>query len=217
MSVRSAQAEPELREQMRERIFTAGLQILVEKGYHDATFSDITARAGVSRDLITYYFPDKRALVEEILDRNLDSFADLVEVSGTPDERLAAIIDGVFLTTANSRPMQRLALSLVIHPTTHPLFAQAEKRKLARLTGLEDALRALFAARGAADPALEEIMLRSVLEGIIFKAAVYPYEYPLERLRCRLHEMYGLPSPQQFLIEADPPPAGRMRAAAEHT
>jgi AcrR family transcriptional regulator len=217
MAVRAAPAEPELREQMRERIFTAGLQILVEKGYHDATFSDITARAGVSRDLITYYFPDKRALVEEILDRNLDGFADMVEVSGTPDERLAAIIDGVLLVTAKSIPMQRLALSLVIHPTTHPLFAQAERRKLARLVRLEDALRALFAARGAADPAVEEIMLRSVLEGIIFKAAVYPNDYPLERLRRRLHEMYGLPTPQRFLIEADPPPVGRMRAAPEHT
>ncbi|MFC7648909.1 TetR/AcrR family transcriptional regulator [Streptosporangium lutulentum] len=201
-----------MREQSMERILSAALEVFSEKGYHNATISDITARAGVSRGLITYYFPGKQNLVDNLLDRYIDSVTDILNVTGTPDERLAAIIDGVLLTVAQSLPVQQMTLSLVIHPSTHPLFAQAEARKEAGVRRLEDGLRELFAARGAADPALEEVMLRSVLEGVIFKASVYQDQYPLERVRRRLYEMYGLPSPETSVIQDDPPPVGRMRA-----
>ncbi|GII55386.1 TetR family transcriptional regulator [Planotetraspora thailandica] len=213
MSPRSARANEEMREQSRERILAAALEVFTEKGYHNATISDITARAGVSRGLITYYFPGKQILVDHLLDRYIDSVTAILDVTGTPDERLAAIIDGVLLTVAQTLPVQRMTLSLVIHPSTHPLFAQAEARKEEQVAGLEDGLRDLFAARGADDPALEEVMFRSVLEGVIFKAAVYQDDYPLERVRRRLHAMYGLPAPESALIQDDPPPVGRMRAA----
>jgi AcrR family transcriptional regulator len=198
-----------MREQSRERILAAALEVFAEKGYHNATISDITARAGVSRGLITYYFPGKQRLAEELLGRYLDGLMALVEVTGTPDERLATMIAAV----ATSLPTQRMALSLMTHPSTHPLFAQVEIAKNDQLTLLEGTLRGMFADRGAADPALEEVMFRSVMEGVIFKASVYGDSYPLERIRTRLYEMYDLPAPSAALIQENPPPVGRLRAA----
>lgn len=215
MSPRSVRANERMREQSRERILAAALEVFAEKGYHNATISDITARAAVSRGLITYYFPGKQALVDELLDRYLDGVADILDVTGTADERLAAVIDNVVLAAGGSTAVQRLALSLVIHPSTHPLFAKAEARKEHRLLLLEDRLREIFTERGAEDPALEEVMFRSVLEGVIFKTAVYRDQYPLERVRRRLHAMYGLPVPGTPLVQDDPPPVGRMRATAD--
>ncbi|TDV40091.1 hypothetical protein [Actinophytocola oryzae] len=107
-----------------------------------------------------------------------------------------------------SLPQQRLVLSLM----THPVFARVESQKDTHLTAAEDTVRELFAARGAADPALEEVMLRSVLGGVIFKATVYADGYPLERMRRRLHEMYDLPAPDHALLDEDPPSVGRLRA-----
>jgi AcrR family transcriptional regulator len=215
VSPRSSQANEQMREQSRERILTAALEVFAEKGYHSATISDITARAGVSRGLITYYFPGKQDLAEELLGRYLDGLMALVGVTGTPDERLAAMIDGILGAVASSLPVQQMALTLMLHPSTHPLFAQVEHRKEEQVTVLEDTLRALFAERGAADPALEEVMFRSVMEGVIFKASVYRDGYPLERVRTRLFEMYGLPAPRTALIQDDPPPVGRLRATGE--
>ena len=212
MSPRSAKANQQLRTQSRERILAAALAVFAEKGYHNATISEITAHAGVSRGLITYYFPGKQQLAHELLDRYLDGIAELTNVTGTPDECLAAIIDGVLLTAALDLPRQRMALSLMTHPSTQPVFAQVEREKEERLTAVEDTLRELFAARGADDPALEEVMLRSVLEGVIFKATVYADGYPLERIRRRLYQNYDLPAPDRALIDEDPPPVGRMRA-----
>jgi AcrR family transcriptional regulator len=202
-----------MREQSRERILAAALEVFAEKGYHNATISDITARAGVSRGLITYYFPGKQRLAEELLGRYLDGLMALVEVTGTPDERLATMIDGILAAVATSLPTQRMALSLMTHPSTHPLFAQVEIAKNDQLTLLEETLRGMFADRGAADPALEEVMFRSVMEGVIFKASVYGDSYPLERIRTRLYEMYDLPAPSAALIQENPPPVGRLRAA----
>lgn len=212
MSPRSAKANQHLRTRSRERILAAALAVFAEKGYHNATISEITARAGVSRGLITYYFPGKEQLAHELLDRYLDGITGLTNVTGTPDERLAAIIDGVLLVTSADLPRQRMALSLMTHPSTQPVFAQVEREKEEHLTAVEDTMRELFAARGADDPALEEVMLRSVLEGVIFKATVYADGYPLERMRRRLYQMYDLPAPDRALIDEDPPPVGRLRA-----
>ncbi|MFD6288975.1 TetR/AcrR family transcriptional regulator [Streptomyces sp. NPDC060205] len=214
MSPRSAEANEELRAQSRERILVAALEVFAEKGYHDATISDITARAGVSRGLLTYYFPGKQNLVDELLDRYLDGVSALADVTGTPDERLAAIIDGVLVLAAATVPVQRITLSLVVNPATHPLFAAAEARKEERVVALEDGLRELFTARGAEDPAVEEVLLRSVLEGVIFKTAVYGAHYPTEPIRRRLYALYGLPAPEAELpLPAGPPRSDRMRAA----
>jgi AcrR family transcriptional regulator len=214
VSPRTAQANEELREQSRERILTAALEAFAERGYHEATISDITARAGVSRGLISYYFPGKQSLVDELLDRYLDGLAAVLDVPGGPDERLATIIDRILLLAATTVGVQRMTLSLMVNPATHPLFTAAEARKEHRVLALEDGLRELFAARGAEDPALEEVLLRSVLEGVIFKTAVYADQYPIERMRGRLYRMYGLPGPEGHLIDPDPPPVVRMRTRA---
>jgi AcrR family transcriptional regulator len=189
--------------------------VFAEKGFHNATVSEITARAGVSRGLITYYFPGKRQLAHELLGRYLDGIAALVGTGGDPDERLAAVIDGVLAAVHESLPVQRMAISLMTHPSTLPVFAQVEREKDADVTGIEDSVRAVFAARGAEDPALEEVMLRSVLEGVVFKATVYSDSYPLERVRRRLYAMYDLPAPAEPLVDADPPPVGRLRVTTD--
>ncbi|SDN21474.1 TetR/AcrR family transcriptional regulator [Actinacidiphila guanduensis] len=212
MSPRSAKANEEMRARSRERILLAALEVFAEKGYHAATISEITARAGVSRGLLTYYFPGKQDLVDELLDRYLDEVSGILAVTGTPDERLAAIIDGVLTAAALTVPVQRMTLSLVVSPATHPRFAAAESRQEERVAALEDGLRELFAARGAADPAVEEVLLRSVLEGVIFKTAVYGEEYPVEPIRRRLYALYGLPAPAADLPGLPTRRVDRMRA-----
>jgi AcrR family transcriptional regulator len=211
MSPRSALTNEHMREHSRERILTAALEVFAEKGFHNATISDITARAQVSRGLITYYFPGKSDLIRELLARYLDGLVTLVDVTGTPDERLASIIDGIVVAIADTLPVQRVMLSTMIHPSTQPLFAEVESVLDEQLTIFEELLRGLFTDRGSPDPALEEVMFRSVMEGVIFKASVYSDAYPLEAVRTRLHEMYGLPTPQDPLFDGDPAPFDRLR------
>ena len=208
---RSVTTNHELREKSRERILAAALEVFAEKGFDAASISDVTERAGVSRGLVTYYFANKHRLAEELLDRWLDGIAAILDLSGQADERLAAIIDGSLLAAASTLPVQRLAISLMLQPSTHPVFAAVEAAKSARLTEVENAIRSVFEDRGAADPALEEMLLRSTLEGITVKLAIYPSTYPIEAIRRRLHQCYDLPPPADTLPVASPPTT-RLRA-----
>ncbi|MFI2608864.1 TetR/AcrR family transcriptional regulator [Kitasatospora sp. NPDC018619] len=212
MSPRSPHVNARLREASRERIVGAAIDVLARKGFHQATVSDITAQAGVSRGLISYYFPTKQALADELLNRYLEGVHQLLDVEGTPDEQLSAIIDRALLAAHRTRHIQQMALGLMIDPQTHPLYAAAEARKDRLLAELEERLRALFHARGAEDPDLEGVMLRSVLEGVTVKLVIYADQYPLEPIRRRIHAMYHLPCPAGALVEQAPGPGGPMRA-----
>ncbi len=208
---RSATANQQLRERSRERILTAALEVFAAKGYEAASISEITAAAGVSRGLVSYYFASKEQLAAELLDRWLDGITAILTLEGTPDERLAGIIDGALMAAATTLPIQRLAITLMMQPTTHDVFAQVEADKNIRLAQVEDAIRAVFAARGAADPAVEEMLLRATLEGVTVKLAIYPQTLPLEAIRRRLYAGYHLPPPATPL-PVPSPPVHRLRA-----
>ena len=208
---RSVTTNLELREKSRERILRAALEVFAEKGYEAASISDVTRRAKVSRGLVTYYFTSKPRLAAELLDRWLDGIAAILDLQGTADERLAGIIDGSLMVAATGLPVQRLAISLMMQPATHPVFAQVEADKAVRLTQVEDAIRAIFAERGAEDPALEEMLLRATLEGVTVKLAIYQGTFPIEPIRRRLHRGYNLPDPTTPLPVSSPP-VTRLRA-----
>lgn len=208
---RSATVNQEMRERSRERILAAALEVFAERGYEAASISEITTRAGVSRGLVAYYFASKDRLAAELLDRWLDGITGIIAIEGTPDQRLAAIIDGALMAAATTLPIQRLAITLMMQPTTHDVFAQVEAEKDARLSQVEDAIRSIFVARGAADPAVEEMLLRATLEGVTVKLAIYSHTFPLEDVRRRLYAGYSLPEPAAPLPITSPP-VHRLRA-----
>jgi AcrR family transcriptional regulator len=208
---RSASTNQELREKSRERILAAALEVFAEKGYEAASISDVTQRAEVSRGLVTYYFASKQLLAAELLDRWLDGIGAILHLQGSADEKLTGIIDGTLMAAATTLPVQRLAISLMMQPSTHQVFAQVEADKAIRVAQIEDAIRSIFADRGAADPAVEEMLLRATLEGVTVKLAIYPETFPLEAVRRRLHASYDLPVPTAPL-PIHSPQVNRLRA-----
>jgi AcrR family transcriptional regulator len=208
---RSASTNQELREKSRERILAAALEVFAEKGYEAASISDVTQRAEVSRGLVTYYFASKQLLAAELLDRWLDGIGAILHLQGSADEKLAGIIDGTLMAAVSTLPIQRLAISLMMQPSTHQVFAQVEAGKAIRVAQIEDAIRSIFADRGAADPAVEEMLLRATLEGVTVKLAIYPETFPVEAVRRRLHASYDLPLPTTPL-PIHSPQVDRLRA-----
>lgn len=134
-----------------------------------------------------------------------------------PEVRLAAIIDTALGMTAVALPLQRVVIALQQQPTTRALFAEGERRHMAGVIAAEDAVRSIFRDRGDADPALEEIMLRSVLDGIVGQRIMYGDSYPLEEARRWVHRRYGLPEPEAPLPGMTKPTPGsgsELRARA---
>ncbi|GAA4638494.1 TetR/AcrR family transcriptional regulator [Actinoallomurus vinaceus] len=210
MSPRSDRVNQELREQSRRRILEAALTLFAERGYEGTPISQIAERAGVARGLVSYYFPAKEDLLHELLGQALDGIlaaTDPVDGEVTADQRLAGVIDRTLTMARDTIGVQRLVLCLMLQPATREIFIKVESARAGVVEEFENRLRQIFADRGAGDPALEEVMFRSVLEGVIFKMTVYPQTYPFDAVRHRLFTMYGLPV-------GDPPaePVGHLRA-----
>ncbi|MCD2499952.1 TetR family transcriptional regulator [Microbacterium nymphoidis] len=196
---RSEEHNRQARERAREALLDAAITLFAERGVAGASIAEITRLAGVAQGLVSYHFGGKDQLISAVIDRWFETVIGISRVEGTPDDALAAIIDGALLATAFAVPLQRAVLAMQLQPATHRLFAESEQRHAAGVTAAEDAVRALFRARGAADPGLEEVMLRSTLEGVFVKFAVFGDTYPLEDARRWVRRLYGLPEPREPL------------------
>lgn len=197
------------RERSHEALLQAAIDVFAERGIEGATIADITGRAGVAQGMVNYYFGGKEQLVEAVIDRWFAMLLGIARGEGmdapaaspapaedAPAEvRLAAIIDTALGMTAVALPLQRVVVALQQQPATRALFAAAEQRHIAGVAAAEDAVRGIFRERGADDPAMEEIMLRSVLDGIVGQCIIYGESYPLEAARRWVHRSYGLPEP----------------------
>jgi len=84
------------KEQRRQAILEAALEVFIGKGYQLATIDDISNRCGLSVGAIYRYFRNKGqimlTLVEERLGRTPEIFARLTEDAGDPWERLEACV-----------------------------------------------------------------------------------------------------------------------------
>lgn len=56
-------------DERREEIVTAALQLILKTGYNQVTLADIAEQVGVSKGLISYYFPRKEDVFLAVLDR----------------------------------------------------------------------------------------------------------------------------------------------------
>lgn len=224
------------RDRARESLIQAAIDVFADHGVDGATIAEITRRAGVAQGLVSYHFGGKDQLVSAVIDRWFELLFDIAHgvpvveaLAGVPprpgppeassaDMRLAGIIDASLGLTAVALPLRSVMLFLQQTPSTRAMFAASERRLLERATAAEDAVRSVFRERGAADPAMEEIMLRSLLEGIAGQRVIYRDSYPLEEARRWVHRQYGLPEPTTPLpgmpAPLPPDPGSEPRARA---
>ncbi|MDR0267434.1 TetR/AcrR family transcriptional regulator [Paenibacillus sp.] len=76
MSPRTKKQNEIIREQRKQEILQAAIQVYVTKGYSAANLSDIANQAGLAHGLVYYYFKNKKGLFRELyecmMDRSLE-------------------------------------------------------------------------------------------------------------------------------------------------
>jgi AcrR family transcriptional regulator len=74
-----------VREQLRDvrarYILEVAQELLVEKGYHDASMDAIAARAGIAKGTLYQHFPHKEDLVLALLEQHVERFARTVDAA----------------------------------------------------------------------------------------------------------------------------------------
>jgi AcrR family transcriptional regulator len=159
-----------------EAILEATARLLVQRGFDQLTTNAVAEQAGVSIGSLYQYFPNKEALVADLIERHVE------ERRATMAAELGRV------ATLPAREATRLMIDSImaahrVNPELHRVLIEQVPRigRLARLQELAQKTRDLLASILAArrkelaidDPALAAFVLQSAIEGIFQRAVVY--------------------------------------------
>ena len=90
------QTDPAIALARREQILTAAAECFRRKGYHGAGMAEISKTAGMSAGHIYNYFESKEAIIESIIEKDMEEmFSMLQKFEDHPGDVLAALLDGL--------------------------------------------------------------------------------------------------------------------------
>jgi AcrR family transcriptional regulator len=106
---RTTEANQRIREAQRAKILESARSVFARKGM-EATITDIATEAQISIGLAYRYFADKEAifseLVKQIVPDDSAGFQQLVQMPGTPGERLATLISSIVVARGQREPLE---------------------------------------------------------------------------------------------------------------
>ncbi len=152
----------------RKALIAAVIDAIHERGMSHVTMGEIARRAGVSAGLAHHYFGGKDQLLAATMRHLLSELGDEIQArlakARTPQERIAAIVQGNFAPTQFRPAVISAWLAFYVQAQTDP-----EARRLLRVyrrrleSNLLHALRGL-APRGRAEAAAE--MIAALIDGL---------------------------------------------------
>lgn len=118
----------------REQILTAAADCFRRKGYHGAGMAEIAKIAGMSAGHIYHYFDNKEAIIESIIQRDMEEmFSIFQEFENMPGERVSVLLDGLGNAVERHTNIDQGALNLEM------LAEAARNKKVANLLQATDA------------------------------------------------------------------------------
>jgi AcrR family transcriptional regulator len=157
------------REQRRQQVLAAALDVFSTAGYHSASMDEIAERAGVSKPVLYQHFPGKLDLYLALLDAGIDDLmaAARTALTGTTDNatRVSAMVNAYFSFVREPGGAFRLVFESDV--ANEPAVRQ-------RVDAADLALAQLSAGVIAEDTGLSEdqaLVLASGMQGMVQVAA----------------------------------------------
>lgn len=169
MSTDAARTARLPREQRRQQVLAAALDVFSTVGYHAASMDEIADRAGVSKPVLYQHFPGKLDLYLALLDAGIDELLDVARaaLTGTSDNatRVRNMVNAYFTFVEDPRGAYRLVFESDL--SNEPAVRQ-------RVDAADLALARLAAAVIAEDTGLSDddaLLIASGMQGMVEIAA----------------------------------------------
>ena len=154
----------------RDRIVTAGMKLLLERGYKGVTTDAVAKRARVSKKTLYAEFPNKDALMEAILlallQQNMNRWDEIMSGPGTALEKIRALLS--FL--AEFLPQLQDRIFAQVEEFDPGLWARIEElrsARLRRLKGLIVAAQTEGTVRADLDPDLWLTLVLGTVRAVV--------------------------------------------------
>jgi AcrR family transcriptional regulator len=185
MAPRQEEANQRIKDERREQILKAALQIFARKGLAAARISDIAAAAGLSYGLVYHYFRDKEEIFVELVRRAVGGGVQVTQAAldaqGPPLERLHALCEEMVEGIRDDPEY----LLLVIQATTQESLPEAAREPIASLS--EQTYQNVAALIGECQAASQVVSgdpreLTELYFAVIQGLAISRYSVPLRTL-----------------------------------
>ncbi|MEV1000593.1 TetR/AcrR family transcriptional regulator [Nonomuraea sp. NPDC050202] len=170
----------------RARVLEAAILVFADKGWKEATFHAIGARAGVTRGAVHHHFGDKKLLLEEALGAGWRRHAapaleELVRPEHGPGRRLTGFLTRYLRLLAENESFRALAVASVLVAPQVLDVGEGVKEKIEETDQWAALILPLLDTPGLrqglrAEDALFTVM--AMLHGVTVTAATAPHELP---------------------------------------
>ncbi|HEX8667764.1 MAG TPA: TetR/AcrR family transcriptional regulator, partial [Allosphingosinicella sp.] len=184
-----------MREEAREAILAAAMDVFGERGFGGATTAEVAAAAGVSKGLVFNYFPTKDALLQALVAKALGEALDYWEAQsweGPAQAQLAQLLDGAIAQVCARPNFYRLYFSLVLQPGGSSAVEAAVAGLKRRLEAYYGRIGRLMGELGSPAADLDAKLFQFALNGLAHTIAAEPLLIdrpdllPIETLKGRL-------------------------------
>lgn len=153
-------------------IIRSAYRTMASRGSHRMSLQDVADEAGVSKALLLYHFGTKDALLfaamKWALDRTAERIREGLETGATPQNRIASLIDAVFVEPEANREFYLFYLDLIEHAGRAPGFDGLSRMLNEIINGLYSEVIADGAAAGVFDVPDVDVAardMRALIEG----------------------------------------------------
>ncbi len=170
-------AHRSLKEKQRQErealILQVAEEVLLEKGYHDASMDEIAARVGIAKGTLYLHFARKEDLVLALLGREVQAVLRIIEqtmtMEGTAREKLTFILNARYQALSSTRAR----IFYIIHDSPDLQSVLKEKKEMWEQTlgRIMESITTLLdegKANGEFDATLPTAAMLSIFFGIFF-------------------------------------------------
>jgi len=180
-----------IREERKQQILEAALEIFAQKGYHQASISQIASEANMSKGLLYNYFENKEQLLIKVMEDGIQyllrAFAQ--PSKNNPADQLRKLIEESFNYMDEDQKHWRLYFSIIMQPQVQLIVM--EKMMDMAMPAFEN-LTSIFSQLGFDEPFQEARIFGAMLDGLGINYLMDPESFPKEYCIRRLCEIYNI-------------------------
>ncbi|AUL75622.1 TetR family transcriptional regulator [Pseudoalteromonas sp. 13-15] len=175
------QTDPAIAKARRDQVLTAAAECFRRKGFHAAGMAEISRTAGMSAGHIYNYFESKEAIIESIIEKDMEEMFSIFEhFEGQPEDTLTVLLNGLNIGVQRHMDTGECAVDL-------EMLAEAGRNvKVAKLlrdadTQARNRMRQLLISERSVIKGIDEVELESrinvifsVMAGLLLRKVLYP-------------------------------------------
>ena len=161
----------------RDQILSAAMKCFVENGFHGSSMAELAKRARMSVGHIYHYYESKDAIIEAIVDRDIEEAPGMLDAFSGADHLVAAMMDRLDETVERHLERDRAALRLEILAEAARNPRIAEKLHSADAVARNRLTRALagrLSSLGPGEVADRVEAIAAIFQGLIVRAVHNP-------------------------------------------